>query len=353
MGEVLRSTFRSLRAAGISPRIVDAYGMNEPDPETREELSTHLTDRVGQGTNIFCINGNEVGPVLAHLGARAEGDRRIIQPAWELPDYPAEWVPEIERFDEAWGFSTFTADSIRRAVGIPVHILPLATEVRRVRALGRRAFGIPEAPYVFLFFFDLTSFIERKNPFAALEAFRLVADALPGRDLRFVVKLNSSRAKPEDRDRFYEFVRPFGDQVVLLDRTMDDAEVKALHLCADAFVSLHRAEGYGFGLAEAMFLGRPVVATGWSGNLDFMTPETSFLIRHRLVPVPESAYPQASGQVWAEADVGEAAAAMIRLGNDPALGREVGRRAGRHIRTFFSHRAIGLRAAGLLAAGRE
>jgi glycosyltransferase involved in cell wall biosynthesis len=163
-----------------------------------------------------------------------------------------------------------------------------------------------------------------------------------------VVKLNSSRARPEDRDGFVEFLRPFGDSVVLIDRTMDDAEVKALHLCADAFVSLHRAEGYGFGLAEAMHLGRPVVATGWSGNLDFMTDDTGFLIGHRLVPVPEGAYPHAAGQVWAEADVDEAAAAMVRLLEDPALGREVGARASRRIRTQFSHRAIGLRYAELL-----
>lgn len=354
MGEVLRSTFRSLRAVGITTRILDAYATNEPDPETRAELLPHLTDRVGDGTNIFCINGNEVAPVLSHLAARAEGGRRrIIQPAWELPDYPAEWASQLERFDEVWGFSSFTAGSIRRAVRIPVHTLPLATEVRRVRPLGRRAFGIPEAPYVFLFFFDLTSFIERKNPFAALEAFRYVTRARPGRDLRFVVKLNSSRAKPDDRARFLEFLRPFGDQVVLLDRSMDDAEVKALHLCADAFVSLHRAEGYGFGLAEAMFLGRPVVATGWSGNMDFMTPETGFLVSHSMVSVPPDAYPHPAGQFWAEANVEEAAEAMIRLADDHALGHEVGARASRHIRTFFSHRAIGLRAASLLTAGRE
>ena len=232
----------------------------------------------------------------------------------------------------------------------PVHHLPLATEVRALRPRGRRSFGIPEGAFVFLFFFDLTSFIERKNPFAALEAFRRLRARGPARDVRFVVKLNSARARPADRQRFLDFVAPFGDSVVLLDCTLPDAEVKALHMCADAFVSLHRAEGYGFGLAEAMFLGKPVVATGYSGNMDFMRPGNSFLISHRLVPVPEGAYPFWKGQLWAEPDVEEAAEAMWRLVQDPALGRRVGAEASRHIRTYFSCRAIGLRMAARLVA---
>lgn len=348
MGETLRSTFRSLKAVGLKPSILDVFGANRPDLSTWSELSPYLTDKVGHGTNIFCINGNEVAPVLEHLGERAAGGKRIIQPAWELPHYPEEWARQVDRFDEAWGFSSFIAESLTKSVSIPVKTLPLATAITRIRNLGRRDFGIPEGAFVFLFFFDLTSFIERKNPFAALEAYRKVIAARGSQDLCFVVKLNSSRAKPEDRSRFIDFLQPFGAQVVLIDRTMDDDEVKALHLSADVFVSLHRAEGYGFGLAEAMFLQRPVIGTAWSGNMDFMNRENSILINYSLVDVPLDSYPQAEGQQWADADVQEAANAMIRLIDDPAYGRAIGVGASRHIRTFFSHRAIGLRARILL-----
>lgn len=348
MGETLRSTFRSFRAVGLCPKILDVFESSQPDVDMWTEFSPHLTQHTGNGINIFCINGNEVDPILQHLGQRAVGGKRIIQPAWELPHYPAEWAREVERFDEAWGFSSFVSSTLKSAVSIPVRTLPLATAIRRIRNLGRRDFGIPEGAFVFLFFFDLTSFIERKNPFATLNAFQKVIDSFAGGDIRFVVKLNSSHAKAADRQRFLEFIQPFGDHVILLDRRMDDAEVKALHLCADAFVSLHRAEGYGFGLAEAMFLQKPVIGTGWSGNLDFMNHENSILISYKLVPVPANAYPHAQGQEWAEADNDEAAQAMIRLAKSRSYGEALGLRASRFIRTFFSHRAIGLRAKALL-----
>lgn len=348
MGETLRSTFRSLRAVGLSPEILDVFESSEPEPKIWTELSPHLTKQVGDGINIFCINGNEVDPIFQHLGRRAEGGKRIIQPAWELPHYPSEWAREVERFDEAWGFSSFITKSLKEAVSIPVQTLPLATAINRIENLGRRDFEIPEGAFVFLFFFDLTSFIERKNPFAALAAFNQVLENFSTQDIRFVIKLNSSRAKPDDRDRFLKFIKPFGDRVILIDRTMESAEVKALHLCADAFVSLHRAEGYGFGLAEAMFLQRPVIATAWSGNLDFMNTGNSILIGYKLVDVPSGAYPFGDGQKWAEANVNEAARAMIKLVSSPRYGVELGQVASRHIRTFFSHRAIGLRAKKLM-----
>jgi glycosyltransferase involved in cell wall biosynthesis len=353
MGEHLRSTFRALQAVRAPVRILDVYRLADPDPDLAAELTPFLTDRIGYGTSIFCVNGDEVDPVLANLGARAEGGYRIVYPAWELANYPAVWARQLERFDEVWAASAFTHGSIARSVSVPVHHLPLATEPKLRQPLGRRAFGIPEASYVFLFFFDLTSFIERKNPFAALEAFRRVLQARPGRDMRFVFKLNSSRGRPEDRQRFLDFLRPFSDHVILLDRTMSDAEIKTLHLCCDAFVSLHRCEGYGFGLAEAMFFERPVIATGYSGNLDFMSADTTFLLDHRLVPVPDGAYPHAAGQVWAEPDVQQATEIMMRLADDPTMGRVVGEAASRRIRTHFSHRAAGLRYVAQLAAAAE
>lgn len=343
MGELLRATFRALRAVGKPVRVLDVYGSNDPDVGWNEELRPFLTDRVGHGQSIFCINGNEIAPVLEHLGDRAEGGHRIAYPAWELPKYPAEWARQVERFDEVWSLSSYTLSAVSAAVERPCSQMTLPTEIRSLRPLGRRIFGIPENSFVFLFFFDFTSFIDRKNPYAALEAFRRTVAARPKSDIRFAIKLNSSHARPEDRDRFLEYLKSFGDKIILIDRTLPESEVKSLHLLADAFVSLHRAEGYGFGIAEAMFLGKPVVATGYSGNMDFMTPQTCFPIGYRLIPVPEGAYPFAVDQLWAEPDVQEASEIMLRLVDDPKLGRCIGARARRHISTSFSYRAVGLR----------
>ena len=350
VGQVLRSAFRALRAAHVPVMIVDAYGRPDQDPHLAAEFGQFVTDRVGDGIGIFCMNGDEVARVFEHMGARAEGPYRIVIPMWELANYPAVWARQLERFDEVWAASAFIHGSVARSVSVPVHHLPLAIEPRLRQPFGRRAFGLPESSYLFLFAFDFTSFIQRKNPFAALDAFQRVLEARPAGDVRFVIKLNSSGARPNDRKQFLEFLGKFGDRVILLDRTLSDAEILALHLCCDAYVALHRSEGYGFGLAEAMFFKRPVLATAYSGNLDFMSADCSFLLDYRLVPVPDGAYPHAAGQVWAEPDVRQAAEIMVRLVDDPDLGRALGEAASRHIRTHFSHRAIGLRYAARLAA---
>jgi glycosyltransferase involved in cell wall biosynthesis len=349
MGEQVRSTFRAMRAAQVPVQLLDVFGVPSSDADLCAELKPFLTDRVGPGSGVFCINGDEVERVLGHLGERAAGEKRIIYPAWELPRYPAEWAGQLERFDEVWSASAYTYASIRASVSTPVHHLPLATQPHLPRAFGRRSFGIPEACYAFLLFFDFRSYIERKNPYAALEAFRRVAEARPGLDLRLVAKINSFDVHLERARAFLDRIRPFGDRVIVLDRTLTDAEVKALHVCCDAFISLHRCEGYGFGLAEAMYFGKPTAATGYSGNMDFMNSDTAHLLGYRLVPIPEGEYPHAAGQVWADPDVEQAATVMTALADDPERGRALGVAASRHMRVHFSYRAIGLRYAARLA----
>jgi glycosyltransferase involved in cell wall biosynthesis len=131
--------------------------------------------------------------------------------------------------------------------------------------------------------------------------------------------------------------------VQAINADLSDNEIKNLVRNADVFVSMHRAEGFGRGMAEAMALGRPAVATGYSGNLDFMTPETSLLVGYDLIPVPAGAYPHGEGQVWADPSPDHAADLIEQLLDDPAAAAGLGRRARRHIRTHFSARAVGLR----------
>jgi len=349
MGQHLRSAFRALRAAELPVEILDVYGIPNTDADLRAEFTPFLTDRVGSGVGIFCINGDEVDPILRHLGERAGHGGRIIYPMWELPRYPSEWARELERFDEVWAASAYTQASFASSVSIPVRRLPLATQPTFTQPLGRRSFGIPEDCYAFLLFCDLQSYIERKNPYAAIEAFRRVLEERPGLNTRLVIKINGSQTRPEQARKFTDRLESFADRVVVLDRTMTDAEIKALHVCCDAFVSLHRCEGYGFGMAEAMYFGKPTLATGYSGNVDFMLPGVAHRLDFKLIPVPEGAYPHAAGQVWADADVEQAAGVMIELAENPEAGRALGAAASRHMRTHFSYRATGLRYADALA----
>jgi glycosyltransferase involved in cell wall biosynthesis len=357
-GEDLRCTFRSFQRIGEPASIRDIYSLNERDDlDWERELGGHLVRRLSPYVNIFHINGDEVEQSLRHIGNELPaGAYNIIYPAWELSVYPAEWARQLNRFDEIWAPSRFTQESIANGgVSKPLVHMQLPCEVKMSSFLGRRHFGIPESSYVFLFFFDFTSYVDRKNPFAVLEAFEKLCTKHSYEDCRLVMKSNHSHHREEDFQRFKAMLREsaFHERIIVIDRTLGDNEVKNLIRCSDCFVSLHRSEGFGRGLAEAMYLGKPVIATGYSGNMDFMTDNNSCLVRYDLVPVRVGQYPFAEGQVWAEPDIDHAVSYMDKLLRDSDYGRAMGSTASRDIRVRLSYRASGLRYARRLGEVEE
>jgi glycosyltransferase involved in cell wall biosynthesis len=326
MGELLRASCRAFRSVTARIRVYDVYGRcPATDGDLHKEFDPLLTDRLSPFLNIFCINGNEISDVFDHLRAPVPPTSyNIIRPMWELSRYPTEWAGHVGRFQEVWAASRFTEASLRDAVSIPGSYMPVGVEPRPSRPLGRRYFGIPEASFTFLFAFDFLSFIERKNPFAVLQAFQRLIRLRPRNDVRLVLKLNNSRERPVDHQRILAAVAEVGDRLILIDRVMTDAEIKNLIYCCDCFVSLHRSEGYGVALAEAMYFRKVVIATGYSANLDFMSKENSLLVPYELVSVPAGSYPHADGQVWAEPDIDRALDAMVKLLDDPTHHRAIG-----------------------------
>lgn len=340
MGEHARSVFKALREAGEQPSLVDIYGPGEVRDEALiRTYAPYLSPMLGSGINIFCINGDEVDQAFSVLKDRnlhAAGARNIIYPAWELSNYPAEWGKVLDCFDEVWAPSEFIADCLGRATSTPVVHMPLACEIGTRGLLSRRYFAIPESSYTFFFAFDFLSYIERKNPFAVLEAFGRAVEERPEADIRLVLKLNNADRRPEAFELLKEAYLPFRDRVVLIKGQLTDLEMKALMWLSDCFVSLHRSEGFGRGISEAMVLGKPVITTGYSGNMDFCTLETAMLVPYDLIPVGPGEYPHWQGQQWADPDVEAAAAHMVALVDDPEIGRKIGNRARAHMLSNFS-----------------
>lgn len=346
MGEHSRSVFKALQAAGADARIVDIYG---PEPSADQVLintySEYLSPKLGDGVNIFCINADEVeqaSSVLRTRNLRAPKSRNIIYPAWELSRYPEEWGKVLDDFDEVWAPSQFIADALTPATSRPVAHMPLACEIKGRALLSRRHFGLPDSAYCFLFAFDFLSYLERKNPSAVIEAFALALEQRPDADVRLVIKLNNTHRKPDDFARFKKLFAGFKDRVVLIDGTLTDLEMKALVWLCDCFVSLHRSEGFGRGISEAMALGKPTIATGYSGNLDFCSDDTSLLVPYSLVPVGPDEYPHWEDQHWAQADPAAAAQHMVNLLDDPAMGWQMGAKARRNLLVGFSFLSRGL-----------
>lgn len=342
MGEHIRSTARCLSSVGQSFELTDIYNLNPPSSEDKAEFGNLISNKVGD-INIYHINGNEVEQSLKHLSSTIEwSGYNIIYPFWELSIYPEEWAKHLDRFDEIWAASDFVYQGLKSACERPVALMPMSCEVSVTKFYGRRYFRIPETAYVFLFFYDLRSFSSRKNPHAVVDAFRSALVQRPFSNAHLVVKVNGADLKPNEFKALKDILKEFGAQVTLIDRLMTGTEVKNLTRCADCFVSLHRSEGFGLGIAEAMVLGKPVIATAYSGNLDFMDANVSLGVDYKLVAVNSGEYPHFKNQVWAEADVAQAAQYMVRLLDSPAMGRDLGCRAKRHMQINFSLRKIGL-----------
>lgn len=343
-GEDLRCGFRALRSVGVRPQVVDIYAHDPPEPELIGEIGPALAQTCSR-VNVFFLNGDEVQPCLTALASRgpAAASYNVVYPAWELPAYPMEWARQLDRFDEIWAPSRFIFEALRPVVSRPLFLMPLASEVVLSGFLSRRHFGIPESSYAFLFFFDMRSWTTRKNPGGVIDAFRRTTARRPRSDSVLVIKVSGVEHAPQQLEALRREIAARGDRIVLIEGTLSDNAVKNLVRNCDCFVSMHRAEGFGRGLIEAMYLGKPVIGTGWSGNTDFMDADTAYLLPYTLEPVSEGDYPHAAGQVWATVAPSEAADRMVALLDDPESGRGMGRRAAVAVRRGFSFRASGMR----------
>src|SRR5271166_1983961 len=345
--EHVRALWRALTAAGMTAKLYDIHGLKSADKGLEVEFRPHVLDRLSQTIRIFSLNGDEVTAALQMMETRQSGifaaGYNVVFPAWELPQYPQAWARELDRFDEVWTASLFADRCIRPTVNVPVCHIPNACEPHIKELVQRSQFGIPAGDFTILLFFDLLSYASRKNPWAGIEAFRRLTRARSSRAIRLVIKLNHSSHDLRVIEKIVRETADVRNRVTIVDATLTDNEIKNLIHCCDCLLSLHRSEGFGRGPAEAMFFGKPVVATGWSGNMEYMNSDVSFPVAYQLIPVTEAEYPHGVNQVWADPDVEHAAQILTRLVDDPALGAAVGNRAREHMRRNFSDTVLGQR----------
>ncbi len=273
------------------------------------------------------VNAPDMPAALFRLGRGAARGRKIIGAwAWELQEVPASWHVGARYVHEIWAPSRFAAAALGKILPGRVRVVtpPVAVAPPVPSGLDRAAFGLPADAMVVLVSFDLASSFVRKNPLAAIAAFRGAFGDDPRRLL--VLKIGNPGHFPADFAAIRAAVANVPN-IRLETRTLPAADHHALMACADIVLSLHRSEGFGLVLAEAMLLGVPVVATGWSGNLDFMDETSAVLVRPRMVPAvdPRGVY-DVPGAVWAQPSLGEAMAALGHLAADRAARHALGSR---------------------------
>jgi len=340
----MRSHVSSLLAIGAFPKIIDVYRCASRGDAHHQALIKEREVPPSAATNIriFHINGDEVEPAIRALeqgGFRFSGGYNVIVPAWELPVYPAKWIPQLRRFDAVWALSSFIQASLLTS-GLSSIYVGQSVEIGREAFLPRAYFGIRESAFVLLHYFDTTSYAARKNPMAVVELYEKLRSRSSYGDFQLVLKVKDGELRHSEWE---ERLRMAAPDALVLGALLSGHATKSLIAGSDCYVSLHRSEGFGRVLAESMYLGRLALGTAWSGNVDFMNDRNSLSVPYQLTPVPADAYPFGEGQVWAEPDVEAAVALVEKAMKETSWARNIAKRGQADVQLAFSHRAVGLR----------
>ncbi len=339
IAENVRSYARALQQNGY-PFLIFNFEVGVASRQQDHSMDRHFSDTLPYADNVFFINADQMSLARNVLGRKAFAGRHNVGFwVWELEKFPRVWRNAFNLVDEVWTPTAYVRDAIAAATDKPVLRMPKAIEFDLPVGMDRAHFGLPPDEFVFLFSYDFNSFIARKNPRATIAAFRRAfADGLPG--VRLLVKSTNGGRFPE---RLEALQRSVADdpRIEVRDGFLTREEMFGMQNSIDCYVSLHRAEGFGLGMAECMYLGKPVIATGYSGNLDFMDNDNSLLVDYTMVPVRDGEYPHWQGQQWADADVDHAARLMRQVFVDRELARRIGGAAAASIRKTNSKEVCG------------
>jgi glycosyltransferase involved in cell wall biosynthesis len=338
VGEAGRLICKALAAAGVP---VSAINHNETVSRQKYDFETNNR---GQFETLFmAVNSDQLQSACEYLGRDFLENRYVIgQWFWELEELPERYQKSFELVDEIWAPTLFIKDAIEKKSPSSVKVvhmpLPLVTPKADI-SVDREKFGIGNG-YAFLFTFDFMSVLKRKNALGLIEAY---CDAFAPTDGAILVlkTINGDKRLPElEKIRWKSRNR---HDIVIIDRYLDVEESSALMNVCDCYVSLHRSEGLGLTMAEAMLLGKPVIATAYSGNMDFMTDETSLLVPWIYIEVGNDAEGYPSDSQWAEPDLSVAKSMMRDLFVNREFGLELGARAKKDLQSRFSPEVTGER----------
>ena len=346
VGEAARSLARACRAVGVPYSVVDVGYQTSNLQRDTQALAGASAQRFP--IDLVYVNADQTVATVAHLAERKLcSDYKIGFWHWEQPRLPEAHLGAFALLDEVWVPSNFVRDAVAAVSPLPVVVIPHALQFAPTPGIARSAFGLPDNKLLALVMYDFHSYQARKNPQAAIAAFRLAA---AGRsDCALVVKtINGGHHREAEAELLAELAELPG--TIVIDDFLTRQQTWDLQSCCDMLISLHRAEGFGLAPAEMMYLGKPVVATGWSANMDFMTHDNSMPVRFTLAPLAEAVGAYPAGPLWAEADVAHAAACITRLLDDAELRASMGRRAAADIGRQLHPETVGKLVAERLAA---
>lgn len=307
-----------LLIAGLDARNIPALpiqGQLIPPSRQEAEFVYGGPDDAAYPINIVCINGDGI-PVFAREAGRSffNGRHTIALWWWEVGEPPAEWSRAYEFIDEVWVASQHIYEAIAPSSPVPVVKVAFPVAMPKVARRTRSELGLPADGFLFLYVHDYHSVSARKNPLAPIEAFQRAFPA--GSGTKLAIKSINAATRPVEHDRVVRAAADHPD-IVLLDEYVSGAEKNAMVAHCDCYVSLHRSEGFGLTVAEAMLLSKPVIATRYGGTQEFLNDENAYLVDWTPSAVGEGAFPYPPDGIWAEPDLDRAAAFMRHIAANP------------------------------------
>ncbi|EHI56489.1 hypothetical protein HMPREF9333_00351 [Johnsonella ignava ATCC 51276] len=293
-----------------------------------EKFLPKISEKLIYSINLIHVNMNEIHILLKRLGETFLDKRyNIAFWLWEMENFPKEWVPLINIFDEIWTPSDFISSSLKKVTNKPVLTMPYAVTAEYDAGLKRSDFNLPEDKFLFLMMYDSNSIRERKNPKSIIKAFKSAFKKT--QDVGLVLKISNISSK--ELNELKDILK--GYDIYFISEVFEKKVLNSLIRLADVYVSLHRAEGFGLVLAEAMLLGTPTIATDYSSNTEFQNYDSACMVGYDKVPVGRNIYPYKKNDLWAEPHVSEAAAFMLRLYEDREFYNSIKITAQKHIKT--------------------
>ena len=312
LGQSCRLVASALDKTGF-PLSIYKYEQLGAEGQGDHSWKNRLSKELPYDVNLIHINPHELGLAFIQQDASVWNYRyNIGYWLWELEEFPDEWIPCFQCLDEIWAPSEFICNSIRKKTTLPVRCMPYYVDVHIGTIYERKHFGIPEDKFLYLMMYDQSSCMERKNPIGVLNAFKMAFEK-ENENVGLVIKINNPT--PESRKQIRSVLDGYTN-VYLIEETLSRDEVNSLTKCVDVVVSLHRAEGFGLVLAEAMLLGTPTVATNWSSNTEFMNENVACMVDYELITIEKDMPPFKAGNRWADANLDQAAGYMKNLYED-------------------------------------
>ena len=342
MGEHVRMVAHACATSDVPFTIID-FEEGGFHGKKDDSVAQWISNEQKYGVNIFHINADVFPSLFFHFTPRFfDNHTNIGYWAWELENCPEEFDLALNMVDEVWSISEFTKNAFMQRSKVPVINMPLAVSLPKIkRSYSKRDFDLPNDEFTFLFSFDAASYLDRKNPIGAVRAFKS-AFRNPRQKTRLVLKTMNV---PENDPLWDELIAEIDrdPRIQIIEKRMSRDEILGLTNVCDAFVSLHRAEGFGRCIAESMLAGKPVIVTNYSGSRDFANEATACAVDYRLISVAEGSYPFWRNQVWAEPDYQHAGWFMRKLVEDDKYREYIAAAGQSFIRENFNEQAIGSR----------